>query len=67
MRTTIQGNDWLSHFGSFFFVMEAKGIKHRTLCEVNANGANPYEVLCSEFDSVDFRDPTHHTWWWAIW
>ena len=54
MRTTIQGNDRLSHFGSFFFVMEAKGIKHRTLCEVNANGANPYEVLCSKFDSVDF-------------
>ena len=54
MRTTIQGNDWLSHFGSFFFVMEAKGIKHRTLCKVNANGANPCEVLCSKFDSVDF-------------
>ena len=54
MRTTIQGNDRLSHFGSFFFVVEAKGIKHRKLCEVNANGANPYEVLCSKFDSVDF-------------
>ena len=54
MRAMIQGNDWLSNFGSFFFVMEGKGIKHRKLCEVNANRANSYEVLCSKFDSVDF-------------
>ena len=25
MRTTIQGNDWLSHFGSFFFCYGGKG------------------------------------------
>ena len=54
MRAMIQGNDWLSNFGSFFFVMEGKGIKHRKLCEVNANRTNSYEVLCSKFDSVDF-------------
>ena len=54
MRATINGNGELSHFGSFFFVMEAKGIKHRTLCKVNTNGPNPYEVLCSKFNSVDF-------------
>ena len=54
MRAMIKENDKLGHFGSFFFVMEAKGIKHRTLCQVNRNGVNPYEVLCSKFDMVDF-------------
>lgn len=54
MRTRIHNNDDLQHFGSFFFVMEAKGIKHRTSCNVQSSGENPYEALCAKFTSVDF-------------
>lgn len=53
MRTRIHNNDDLQHFGSFFFVMEAKGIKHRTSCNVQSSGENPYEALCAKFTSVD--------------
>ena len=45
----------LSIFGSFYFIMEAKGIKQHTNCIVGEDDINPYENLCSMVNYLDFE------------
>lgn len=45
----------LSIFGSFYFIMEAKGIKQHTNCIVGEDDINPYENLCSKVNYLDFE------------
>ena len=55
MRAIIAGNPELGIFGSFYFVMEAKGIKQHTNCVIGEDGMNPYESLCAKVNYLDFE------------
>ena len=56
MWAIIAGNpEELGIFGSFYFVMEAKGIKQHTNCVIRENGRNPYEILCAKVNYLDFE------------
>ena len=52
MKDTIAQDPELAHFGSFFFVMEAKGIKLRTM--TMDRDVNVLEVLYEKFSCVNF-------------
>ena len=54
MKDTIAGDEELAHFGSFFFVMEAKGIKLRTM--TMDRDVNVLEVLQEKFSCVNFDE-----------
>lgn len=53
LRTENNGED-LSMFASFFFVMEAKGIKHQTTSVVGKGMPDPYTLLCQNISYLDF-------------
>jgi hypothetical protein len=54
MKDTIAQDPELAHFGSFFFVMEAKGIK---LCTMTMDrDVNVLDVLYGKFSCINF-DP----------
>lgn len=53
MDNLIQSDEELAHFGSFFFVMEAKGIKLRTMTMDSA--VDVLGVLQEKFPCVDFE------------
>lgn len=56
MRKIIAADpDELGIFGSFYFVMEAKGIKQHTNCVVGEDDENPYETLCAKVNYLDFE------------
>ena len=46
MRNIIKNNpDDLGIFGSFYFIMEARGIEQHTNCVIDVDEMNPYEIL----------------------
>ena len=47
--------DDLGIFGSYYLLMEAKGIKQHTNCVIGENDLNPYEVLCQKVPYLDFE------------
>lgn len=56
MRKIITADpDELGIFGSFYFVMEAKGIKQHTNCVIGQDNENPYESLCAKVNYLDFE------------
>jgi hypothetical protein len=56
MRDIIAANpDELGIFGSYYLLMEAKGIKQRTNCVIGKDDMNPYEVLCQKIPYIDFE------------
>ncbi|KAF7968838.1 hypothetical protein HWV62_29196 [Athelia sp. TMB] len=54
-RRTESNDEDLSMFASFFFVMEAKGIKHQTMCVVGKGEKDPYTLLCESIPYLDFE------------
>ena len=54
MKDTIAQDDELAHFGSFFFVMDAKGIKLHTM--TMDKDVNVLEVLYEKFSCVNFDE-----------
>lgn len=56
MRRIIKANpESLGRFGSFFFVLEAKGIKQTTNYIVGSNEPNPYTLLKDSHPEIDFE------------
>jgi len=47
--------DDLGIFGSYYLVMEAKGIKKHTNCVIGEDVLNPYEILCQKVPYLDFE------------
>ena len=54
IKDTIAQDPELAHFGSFFFVMEAKGIKLHTM--TMDRDVNVLEVLYGKFSCVNFEE-----------
>lgn len=55
MESIIRGAQFLSSFGSFFFVTEGKGVKLLTQCSLDeAGGDGPWKRLQEQFQDFDF-------------
>ena len=54
MMDSINEDAELSRFGSFFFVLDGRGMKESTMVEVGS-GRDPYRVLCEKFPQLDWK------------